>query len=123
MINNIFFCNSVATKAKGNAELLSVTVVKDPKLTEVDLVKRVEAELNTYCGIKVKTFLKCYAINKALPDLENLHYDISPTETQLKPTIFLAGDQLLNGSLNAAMISGERAAEGVIIALEDGVFV
>lgn len=123
VINNIFFCNSVATKAKGNAELLSVTVVKDPKLTEADLVKRVEAELNTYCGIKVKTFLKCYAINKALPDLENLHYDISPTETQLKPTIFLAGDQLLNGSLNAAMISGERAAEGVIIALEDGVFV
>jgi hypothetical protein len=27
---------------------------------------------------------------------------------------------MLNGSLNAAMIAGERAAQGVILALEDG---
>ena len=53
----------------------------------------------------------------------NLRYDISPTETQLKPAHFLAGDYLLNGSLNAAMISGERAAEGVINAIEDSLFV
>ena len=50
----------------------------------------------------------------ALPRLDNLQYDILPSETRLTTTIFLAGDTQLNGSLNAAMISGERAAMGVI---------
>ena len=37
-----------------------------------------------------------------------------PSETSLTSSIFLAGDTQLNGSLNAAMISGERAALGVV---------
>ncbi|WP_296317421.1 FAD-dependent oxidoreductase [Winogradskyella sp. UBA3174] len=123
LINNIFFVSSLQTKEKGVEELLSVTVVKDHTLSELELVKKVEEELKTYCNIQVKTFVKCYHIKNALPDLDSLQYDISPTETQLKPTIFIAGDYLLNGSLNAAMISGERAAEGVIKSLEDGVLV
>ena len=39
---------------------------------------------------------------------------MSPSETRLTTNIFLAGDVQLNGSLNAAMIAGERAALGVI---------
>ena len=62
-------------------------------------------------------FLKLYDITKALPNLDNLQNEISPTETKLKDGIFLAGDVLLNGSLNAAMIAGERAAEGVLEAM------
>lgn len=58
-----------------------------------------------------------------MPNLKDLRYDCEPSETQLKPTIFLAGDYMLNGSLNAAMISGERAAQGVIQSLEDGLVV
>jgi hypothetical protein len=58
-----------------------------------------------------------------LPNINNLQYEISSTETKLKSTIFLAGDQVLNGSLNAAMISGERAALGVIQSLEDRLIV
>ena len=37
-----------------------------------------------------------------------------PAETELTNSIFLAGDTQLNGSLNAAMISGEKAALNVI---------
>jgi hypothetical protein len=55
--------------------------------------------------------------------MHNLQYEISSTETKLTSAIFLAGDILLNGSLNAAMISGERAALGVIQTLEDGLIV
>ena len=39
---------------------------------------------------------------------------MQPSETQILPTIYLAGDEQLNGSLNASMISGERAALAVI---------
>lgn len=121
LINNIFFCNSTETETKGNHELLSVTIVKSHHLNETDLIKSVTNQLKVHCNIEVKNFIKLYHIKKALPDLNSLQYDISPTESQLKPTIYLAGDHLLNGSLNAAMISGERAAQGVIMSLEDGI--
>ena len=50
----------------------------------------------------------------ALPNLNNIQYDLNPSETQLTDTLFIAGDTLLNGSLNAAMISGEKAALGLL---------
>ena len=53
-------------------------------------------------------------IPMALPNLVDLQYNMAPLETCLAPNIFLAGDTQLNGSLNAAMISGETAALGVI---------
>lgn len=120
LINNIFFHNSLGTSTKGNHQLLSVTVVKEHQYKADELIALVKAELQAKCNIQVKRHLKTYVIPKALPDLQQLRYDMSPTETQLKDTIFLAGDYLLNGSLNAAMLSGERAAEGLIAKLEDG---
>ena len=121
LINNTFFHNTLDTNRKGDGELLSVTVVKAHNLEEKALIAQVQLDLAQYCNIEDTVFLKYYAIKKALPKLGNLHNDCSPTETQLKPTIFLAGDQLLNGSLNAAMRSGERAAEGLILTLEGGI--
>jgi protoporphyrinogen oxidase len=123
LVNNIFYHNSVETTQSGPKELLSVTVVKDHQLSNNELIDKVVSELQQFCGVEQPKFLKMYHINQALPDLEDLYYDISPTETQLKPTIYLAGDHLLNGSLNAAMTSGERAAQGVIMSLEDGLVV
>jgi protoporphyrinogen oxidase len=120
LINNIFYHTSVATLNKTRKELLSVTVVKRHQLNEKKLIDKVIEELHSKCGISDITFLKRYQIKKALPKLINLQYEISSTETKLKSSIFLAGDQLLNASLNAAMISGERAAMGVIQTLEDG---
>ncbi|MFT5847761.1 MAG: protoporphyrinogen oxidase [Psychroserpens sp.] len=119
LINNIFFHNTLETNFKGDEELLSVTVVKDHNLDDNELIKQVQSDLDAFCNIKDTTFLKRYHIKNALPELTNLYNDCSPLETQLKSTIFLAGDQLLNGSLNAAMRSGERAAEGLILSLED----
>lgn len=123
LINNIFYHTSLATSIENNKELLSVTVVKEHQLTDLNLILRVTEDLKRFCNIDVKKFLKHYHIKKALPKLTNLQHEISSTETKLKATVFLAGDQLLNGSLNAAMISGERAALGVIQTLEDGLIV
>lgn len=120
LINNLFFHSSLNTASETKRELLSVTIVKNHNLDEKRLIENVQIELEKLCGISNTHFLKRYQITNALPELNNLQYDCSPTETQLKPTIFLAGDQQLNGSLNAAMLSGQRAAEGLILALEDG---
>jgi protoporphyrinogen oxidase len=122
-INNIFYHTSIANSSTAKKELLSVTVVKNHNYNKKELLEKVTKDLVTYCNIENPKFIKNYTIKKALPKLNNLQYELSSTETQLTSNIFLAGDQLLNGSLNAAMISGERAAQGVIQTLEDGLIV
>ncbi len=121
LVNNIFYHSSLPMKHSGAENLLSVTIVKTHQLGETELVKMVQEELDSICGISDTTFLKRYQIKRALPDLSNIQYDIAPTETRLTAKTFLAGDQLLNGSLNAAMLSGERAANAVLHAINDSI--
>ena len=123
LMNNLFYHTSIKSATQGKGELLSVTIVKNHDLSEKKLIQKITKELEDLCGITDTTFIKRYQIKKALPKLDDLQYEISSTETKLTSSIFLAGDQLLNGSLNAAMISGERAAMGVIGTLQDGIIV
>ncbi|MDA9057230.1 FAD-dependent oxidoreductase [Flavobacteriaceae bacterium] len=113
-INNIFYNSSLECATKPENELLSVTVIDDQGLSNESLVEAVEKELKELCGITTKSFIKLYYIPRALPKLNDLKYEMMPSETRLTNGIFLAGDTQLNASLNAAMISGERAALGVI---------
>ena len=46
---------------------------------------------------------------------------MNASETQLTDSVFLAGDQLSNGSLNAAMLNGKAAANAVISKIEGSV--
>lgn len=118
LINNVFYPTSIPTNNKGENELISVTVVKDHSMPEEKLIERVKNELKKECKIESVGFLKLYSVPKALPQLNNLQYDVSPSETKVKDGIFLAGDVLLNGSLNAAILAGEKAAMGVLEAIE-----
>ena len=74
----------------------------------------VQKELQHYCGIGTYRLIKIYSIPQALPKLNGLQYEMLPSETKLTDRIFLAGDTQLNGSLNAAMISGEKAALNIV---------
>ena len=114
LINNIFYHTSLQTSATATKELLSVTVVDKQNLTDRQLVTEVQKELKELCNIDSCTFIKQYNIPMALPNLQDIQYEMLPSETRLTETIFLAGDTQLNGSLNAAMIAGERAALEVI---------
>ena len=118
LINNVFYPTSIPTNNKGENELISVTVVKDHSLPDEKLIERVKNELKKECKIESVGFLKLYSVPKALPQLNNLQYDVSPSETKVKDGVFLAGDVLLNGSLNAAILAGEKAAMGVLEAIE-----
>ena len=55
----------------------------------------------------------------ALPKIKDIRYSTSHYKNSLPTNIFLAGDTLSNGSLNAAMISGENAANDVIEAISN----
>jgi protoporphyrinogen oxidase len=121
LVNNIFVHTNLKTMQRGKGDLLSVTVVKNHDLSEYELIHKVKEELLQECGLEDLTYLKTYSIKKALPVLSGLQGTIFPTETRLTNTIFLAGDYLLNGSLNAAMQSGENAAKGLVEVLEKGI--
>jgi hypothetical protein len=71
-------------------------------------------ELREYCGIEADRFIKHYYIPQALPNLKDLQCSVKPGQTSLADNVFLAGDSQLNGSLNAAIVSGEEAAIRVI---------
>lgn len=118
VINNIFYHTSLETNTNTDKELLSVTVVDNQGLSGKALIDQVQKELKDLCGITSSKFIKHYRIPKSLPKLGELNYKISPSETRLTETIYLAGDVQLNGSLNAAMLAGESAALGVLENLE-----
>ncbi len=114
LINNIFYPTSLENTKKSTKELLSVTVVDSQGYSNGQLTRYVKNELQEYCGIFSPKLIKHYDIPNALPNLKNLKYDIEPAQTQLTDKVYVAGDTQVNGSLNASMISGEKAAMGVI---------
>ncbi len=114
LINNIFYHTSLETRLKPDKELLSVTIVDNQNLSDKVLIDRVQKELQQNCGITTSKFIKHYSIPKALPKLKKMKYEMSPNETRISEHIYVAGDVQLNGSLNAAMIAGESAAQRVI---------
>ena len=91
-----------------------MTIIDDQNLSQEELVMRVKSELKDYCDINAGRLIKQYDIPMALPKLASLKYKELPSETRLHNNLFLAGDTVLNGSLNAAMISGETAAYGLM---------
>jgi protoporphyrinogen oxidase len=116
VINNLVFMEDVSKEyVPAGKSLLSVTVL-DTELTEKELIKSVQSELEEISGTKADQFkhLKTYFIPHALPQVGDLKFNIPFTECKVTDQVFLAGDYLLHGSINAAMTSGRTAAEAVI---------
>jgi len=116
VINNLVCMEEVSEAyAPEGKSLLSVTVLES-NLPEKELIKKVQAELEEISGQKAELFkhLKTYNITHALPQVGDMKYSIPATECKIHDHIFLAGDYLLHGSINAAMTSGRIAAEVII---------
>ena len=106
--------NLYAYKDASGKQLLSVTTLKHAGKTNEELTQAIEAEVKEYCGIQRIKHIANFKISEALPDLTHLKMTTAPSESQLTDHIFLAGDVLFNGSLNAAMESGRLAALGIL---------
>ncbi len=118
IINNFHFLQDVFDDHKN---IISVSVVKKHSLNNEQLTERVIKELREETDIKASSLIKMFHINKALPRLQSLNNCMHPTETQLTEHVFLAGDHLSNGSLNAAMLNGKAAAQAVMSKIDGSV--
>ncbi len=116
LINNLFYPTSISTATKGGKELLSVTVVREHNLDEKTLVSQVEKELKTTCRIEGVRFLRRYQIRRALPVLQSVSDNRVASGG---PDLFFAGDHLMYGSSNAALSSGEKAAQAILERIEE----
>lgn len=106
--------NAYAFVDEKGRRILSVTVLNAEGINDKALLDEVEAEVREYFGVRQLKHIKTFNIPQALPDLTNVKMTAAPSESQLTENVFLAGDVLFNGSLNAAMESGRLAAQGFI---------
>ncbi|OQD44132.1 hypothetical protein BUL40_00845 [Croceivirga radicis] len=110
------YANNINYLFQTKTPILSVTVVKESTHAVTDLEQLVRKELKLHCAIETGRLVKHYHIKKALPDLENIRQDF--TQKGNSSNSISIGDYTLNGSLNAAMQSGEAGACAVMNQLQ-----
>lgn len=123
LVNNLVFMTDVSKSySKTGRALLSVSITKEVKMDD-KLVEMVKIELEALTNIKSAHFKleKSYEIENALPQVEDMKSSIAATQTKIYDNVFLSGDYLLNGSINAAMTAGRKAAEAVILSIQPNI--
>jgi phytoene dehydrogenase-like protein len=121
-VNNAVQISAVAPSYAPTGEhLLSATVLGIPELSDDELYRRAERDLASMVGNKVAldTYrrLRLYRIPFAqFRQPAGIHPRL-PDNSTTQPGLFLAGEYTEASSINAAMISGEKAAKAVVRSL------
>ena len=115
-VNNLTVMSNVSSaySPKGKV-LISVSYNGIPTRGDAALAENMKRELKKWFGQKVNNWkmLKVYRIEYALPTQESVRNEIPASEIKISDTLFICGDNLLNGSINAAMKTGRLAAEAM----------
>tara|TARA_B110000037_G_scaffold188288_1_gene219525 strand:- start:50484 stop:51746 length:1263 start_codon:yes stop_codon:yes gene_type:complete len=101
------------TDESSGKTILSVTTLRHSSKSDKEIIDTIIAEVKKYAGSSEVSYIQNYRINQALPDVKDLRMSAELGEIEVMENVFLAGDYLFNGSLNAAMESGRLAAQGM----------
>ncbi len=113
-VNNLTVMSNVSNQyAPAGKVLISVSYNGIPAIDNATLAENMKAELKQWYGNQVSAWklLKTYRIKYALPNQEKVSNDVDNSEIKINENLFICGDHLLNGSINAAMKSGRIVAE------------
>lgn len=82
------------------------------QLDDHDLAENMKNELKSWFGDQVNAWkmLNAYRINYGLPKLQDMNNETSPEQFKISENLYICGDHLLNGSINATMGSGRMVA-------------
>ncbi len=117
VVNNICVMNEVSEAyAPQGQSLISTSIIGLEKEEPEALAEIIRSELAKWYGKQTETwkFLKMYPIKYALPNQDSVTNEISERALRINDRLFVAGDFLLNGSINGAMKSGRLAAEAIM---------
>ena len=115
-VNNLTIMSNVSSAyAPKGKVLISVSYNGIPIIDDAALAENMKQELKKWYGEKVTSWkmLKTYRIEYALPTQESVRNEIPASEIKISDSIFICGDNLLNGSINAALKTGRLAAEAM----------
>ena len=118
LVNNFCVISDIAPGyAPKNQHLVSVSLSRVPESSVEDVSQEIKNELSDSFGASVQDwkFLRNYHIRKALPVVPEVRGSVPISETRIREGLYLAGDQMLNGSINAAMKSGQLAAQEAVL--------
>ncbi|MFC4261607.1 protoporphyrinogen/coproporphyrinogen oxidase [Ferruginibacter yonginensis] len=107
--NNLYAYTDAAT----GKTILSATTVQQKEPSIEKIIEKVIMEVQQYTGASLVHYIQHYEINFALPDIKDIKMTALPSNSKVLENVFVAGDYLFNGSLNAAMESGRLAALGI----------
>lgn len=113
-VNNLTVLTNVSKDYAPNGKILiSVSYNGIPAIDDGILSENIKNELKQWYGEKVFNWklLKVYRIDYALPNQNNVTDELTAAQMQIDANVFICGDHLLNGSINAAMKSGRLVAE------------
>jgi protoporphyrinogen oxidase len=112
-VNNLTVMTAVSPHyAPKGKVLLSVSYNGIPDIDNETLAENMKQELKQWYGKQTGSWkmIKAYRITYALPNLPTVTNEASDNEMQLAENLFICGDYMLNGSINAAMKSGRLVA-------------
>ncbi len=119
-VNNLTVMTNISDEyAPENKVLIAVSLNGIPSISDELLAENMKNELRRWYGNQVEDWkmLKTYRVNYALPSQEKVANEVTQSEIQISENLFICGDHLMNGSINAAMKSGRLVAE-LIVQLE-----
>jgi phytoene dehydrogenase-like protein len=113
-VNNLTIMSNVSNRytPKGKV-LVSVSYNGIPEIDDASLAENMKSELKQWYGKQVEDWkmLKTYRINYALPNQDTVRNEVSNSELQINENVYMCGDHLMNGSINAAMKTGRLVAD------------
>ncbi len=114
LANNICTISNVANAyAPEGQHLVSISVVGDSGMDGKALQQAVQKELQTWVGKSSLDWehLHTRKIEYALPNQQNVLHRAPENQYTLRDGLYACGDFQMNGSINAAMITGRKVAE------------
>ena len=118
-INNLCVPSQVSpTYAPAGKSLISVTVLEEHE-DQDQMLRRVKQQLEIWFGSQVSSWhhLRNYVIPYALPIQVPAALEPVAKPSHVRSQLFVCGDHCDTTSINGAMMSGLRAAEGVLTVL------
>ena len=109
-INNIAFLTSISQKySRNNDSLISVSIIKEDNISDSKLITHIKDRLMNIYGGNFN-FLKNFNIEHATINQPVQYFD-QKHNLSMKNGYYLAGDNLVHGSIEGAAISGIKVAE------------